>query len=204
MRLQDVEVIETAKTPQYLQDQTILLCFGKLLAEGPAIDCSTLSFLPAYCKLVRTVQSSSVRASDTAVVLDIILGAPPKSTSIIRSVGVYKTSTELHNHQNGLFQILFLCLSAQITCIELIFLLRTKIMSDLLTKLPGQNVEPLWTVMHSMVTPMPKPRAEPMLWRYNELRPLLDEAGRSVPTEKAERRVLMLVNPALGINSRPT
>ena len=69
--------------------------------------------------------------------------------------------------------------------------------SDLLSKLPSQHVEPLWTVMHSMVPPMPKPRAEPMIWRYKELRPLLQEAGRTVPTEKAERRVLMLVNPSL-------
>ncbi len=51
--------------------------------------------------------------------------------------------------------------------------------------------------MHSMVTPTPAPRAEVSLWKYKELRPLLLEAGETVSAEEAERRVLMLTNPAL-------
>lgn len=68
---------------------------------------------------------------------------------------------------------------------------------QLLQKLPPKHVEPLWTVMKSMVTAQPSPKAEVALWKYDQLRPLLLEAGKVVPTEQAERRVLMLINPAL-------
>ena len=68
---------------------------------------------------------------------------------------------------------------------------------ELLQKLPAQNVQPLWTVMKAMVTPTPSPKAEVTLWKYKELRPLLLEAGQAVSSEQAERRVLMLINPAL-------
>ena len=56
---------------------------------------------------------------------------------------------------------------------------------------------PLWTVMQAVVPPQPCPRAVPHVWRYEELRPLLGRAGRLIGAEEAERRVLMLVNPAL-------
>lgn len=61
----------------------------------------------------------------------------------------------------------------------------------------GQAAQPLWTVMEAMVPPHPKPKAVPHLWRYDEMRPLLERAGRLVGTREAERRVFMLVNPAL-------
>ena len=69
----------------------------------------------------------------------------------------------------------------------------------LLQKLPPEHVEPLWTVMKAMVPARPSPKAEVGLWKYRDLRPLLLEAGRVVPTEQAERRVLMLINPALSM-----
>ena len=65
--------------------------------------------------------------------------------------------------------------------------------------LPAKNVAPLWTVMGAMVPPKPKPKAQPVLWKYNEIRPLLLEAGEVVNAEEAERRVLMLVNPAMSM-----
>ncbi|CAD1812948.1 Cupin domain family protein [Candida parapsilosis] len=68
---------------------------------------------------------------------------------------------------------------------------------EFLKSLKPQNVEPLWTVMSAMVPPVPKPRAVPAVWNYKKLRPLLVESGRLVPTEESERRVLMLINPAL-------
>lgn len=52
--------------------------------------------------------------------------------------------------------------------------------------------------MKAMVPPTPSPKADVALWKYKELRPLLLEAGATVPCEEAERRVLMLKNPALG------
>lgn len=67
----------------------------------------------------------------------------------------------------------------------------------LLQKLPAQNVQPLWTAMKAMVTPQPTPKAEVSLWKYQDLRPLLLEAGQAVTSKQAERRVLMLINPAL-------
>lgn len=60
------------------------------------------------------------------------------------------------------------------------------------------GVEPLWEVMHSMVPKMPGPQAQVAIWRYKALRPVLEDAGRTVTAEEAERRVLMLKNPALG------
>jgi len=63
--------------------------------------------------------------------------------------------------------------------------------------LSAHHVEPLWTAMKAMVTPQPSPKAQVALWKYEELRPLLLQAGRVVTSEKAERRVLMLTNPAL-------
>jgi gentisate 1,2-dioxygenase len=69
----------------------------------------------------------------------------------------------------------------------------------LFEKFSAQKVEPLWTVMHSMVKPRPSPRAEVCFWEYKDLRPLLVQAGDYVRSEDAERRVLMLVNPALSV-----
>jgi len=62
----------------------------------------------------------------------------------------------------------------------------------------AQHFAPLWTVLHQMVPPRPNPRAVATLWKYDEMRPCLMEAGRIIGAEEAERRVLMLVNSAMG------
>ena len=59
------------------------------------------------------------------------------------------------------------------------------------------NAQPLWTVMEAMVPPRPLPKAVPTIWRYAELRPLLGRSGELVNAQDAERRVLMLINPAM-------
>lgn len=74
----------------------------------------------------------------------------------------------------------------------------TAIKETYLAKLPEHSVQPLWTVMQKMVTARPTPRAEVTIWRYESMRPLLIQAGQIVSDKEAERRVLMLVNPALG------
>jgi gentisate 1,2-dioxygenase len=61
----------------------------------------------------------------------------------------------------------------------------------------AQGAQPLWTVMEGMVPPHPEPKAVPHVWRYADMRPLLERAGRLVGTDDAERRVFMLVNPAM-------
>ncbi len=67
-----------------------------------------------------------------------------------------------------------------------------------LSVLPQKHLAPLWTEMSKMVPPRPNPTATPALWKYSDVRPLLMEAGDVVGAEEAERRVLMLVNPAMG------
>lgn len=63
--------------------------------------------------------------------------------------------------------------------------------------LPSKHVEPLWLKIEKFVPPVPTPMATPAIWRYEEILPSLMEAGRIVPVEQAERRVLMLVNPSM-------
>ncbi len=67
----------------------------------------------------------------------------------------------------------------------------------LFTDARRSQAQPLWTVMESMVPPKPNPRAVPYVWSYETLRPLLERSGTLVSTRDAERRVFMLVNPAL-------
>lgn len=63
--------------------------------------------------------------------------------------------------------------------------------------LPEFHVAPLWKDLGTLLTKEPKVKAVPHLWRYEEVRPRLMEAGEVVTAEEAERRVLMLVNPGL-------
>lgn len=68
---------------------------------------------------------------------------------------------------------------------------------DYMSSLSENNVAALWTVLSKMVPPRPNPGAAATLWSYEKLRPSLMESGKIVSAEKAERRVLMLVNPQL-------
>ncbi|KAM0635699.1 hypothetical protein ACHAPW_001365 [Verticillium nonalfalfae] len=73
----------------------------------------------------------------------------------------------------------------------------TKEMQEFLSVLPSQHLEPLWSQMNVMVPPSPNPTAKAHMWKYAEALPQLQKAGALVPEEKAERRVLMLVNPSM-------
>lgn len=70
-------------------------------------------------------------------------------------------------------------------------------LKGLLSGLPAQNLEPLWTQMSAMVPGSPNPVASAHIWKYDEALPHLQKAARLVPEEQAERRVLMLVNPSM-------
>jgi len=74
----------------------------------------------------------------------------------------------------------------------------TKDGAAFMASLPPKHLAPLWTEMSKMVPSRPNPKAVPVLWKYTEMRPSLMEAGEIVDAEEAERRVLMLVNPAMG------
>jgi gentisate 1,2-dioxygenase len=65
-----------------------------------------------------------------------------------------------------------------------------------------RNLLPLWPTLRS-VLPHGKPsrRTQPVLWKYADVRPNLLRAGELAPIEKAERRVLVLCNPGLGLEN---
>ncbi len=65
------------------------------------------------------------------------------------------------------------------------------------SRLSEKNIAPLWEVLKNLVTTEPVTPVLPAHWRYQEVRPLLFEAGRLISAEQAERRVLVLENPGL-------
>lgn len=72
--------------------------------------------------------------------------------------------------------------------------------------LTSKSLLPLWPLLRGFL-PHGKPerRSQPTLWRYEDIRPLLLQAGDLTPISKAERRVLVLANPGLGLEeSRAT
>jgi gentisate 1,2-dioxygenase len=71
-------------------------------------------------------------------------------------------------------------------------------------RLNKKAAAPLWEVLSDIVTVQPKPVGIPALWRYDELRPLLMEAGDLITAHEAERRVLILENPGLAGESKIT
>lgn len=70
-------------------------------------------------------------------------------------------------------------------------------MEEYVQSLPKMHMEPLWSRMSAMVPPSPNPACQPYLWRYSDCLPYLSQAGSLVTETMAERRVLMLVNPAM-------
>jgi len=71
-------------------------------------------------------------------------------------------------------------------------------------RLEAKNTAPLWEVLGDIVTPQPKAGCVPAMWRYDEVRALLMEAGTLISAQEAERRVLVLENPSLRGASRIT
>jgi gentisate 1,2-dioxygenase len=68
---------------------------------------------------------------------------------------------------------------------------------DFYRRLEARHTAPLWEVLGAIIPPEPRPGAVPVLWHYDDLRPLLLEAGRLLTEKEAERRVLILENPGL-------
>ena len=61
-----------------------------------------------------------------------------------------------------------------------------------------QHLKPLWAQMAQLNPPLPNPKCIPHVWEFEKIRPHLLKAGELVTEKQAERRVLMLVNPARG------
>jgi len=60
-----------------------------------------------------------------------------------------------------------------------------------------QHLTPLWEVLGALVPPQPRSPVAAHLWRYQDVREQVMAAGRLITAEEAERRVLILENPAL-------
>jgi len=71
-------------------------------------------------------------------------------------------------------------------------------------RLKTQNAAPLWEVLGDLVRTDPRTACMPTLWRYDEVRPFIMEAGTMITAEEAERRVLILENPGFSGGSRVT
>lgn len=73
--------------------------------------------------------------------------------------------------------------------------------SDYRRTLTERNLVALWPLMRSALPhDMPDRKTRPVLWRYRDIRPHLLKAAELAPIEKAERRVLALANPGLGLD----
>ena len=68
--------------------------------------------------------------------------------------------------------------------------------------LTAQSLVPLWPLMRAAL-PYDRPirRTRPHVWKWSAVRPSLVRAGSLTPMEKAERRVLILANPGLGLDN---
>src|SRR5262245_3122942 len=71
-------------------------------------------------------------------------------------------------------------------------------------RIDGAGMAPLWEVLRGLVPPQPRPIPRAHIWRYDTARPFLMEAGALLSAEEAERRVLVLENPAFRGMSRAT
>ena len=76
--------------------------------------------------------------------------------------------------------------------------------ADFYERIGQHGMTPLWEVMRGLVTPEPASPCVPALWRYDEIRPFIMEAGGLITAKEAERRVLVLENPGMPGQSRIT
>lgn len=75
---------------------------------------------------------------------------------------------------------------------------------DFYERLTPEGLAPLWKVLAALVTPTPQTPAVAAAWSFGRIEPLLMEAGELITAAEAERRVLILENPALAGQSRIT
>jgi gentisate 1,2-dioxygenase len=71
-------------------------------------------------------------------------------------------------------------------------------------RLAPQHMAPLWTRLKSLVPKEPTPVGVPHRWAYSDVRPYVLESATQISAKEAERRVLILENPALQGSSQIT
>jgi len=64
-------------------------------------------------------------------------------------------------------------------------------------ELKPNHLAPLWEVLRGLITREPETPCVPVIWHYDAVRPHLMRAGSLITAKEAERRVLILENPAL-------
>lgn len=73
---------------------------------------------------------------------------------------------------------------------------------DYRSELTDRNLVPLWPALRNLLpTGRPVNNTLPIIWPYQDIRPQLLRAGELTPIEKAERRVLVLANPGLQLET---
>ncbi|NVM78430.1 gentisate 1,2-dioxygenase [Duganella sp. SG902] len=75
---------------------------------------------------------------------------------------------------------------------------------DFYRRIDQHCMTPLWEVLGALVPKQPASPLQAALWRYADVRDHVMEAGRLITAAEAERRVLILENPALRGNSSIT
>ncbi|MCZ6763826.1 MAG: gentisate 1,2-dioxygenase, partial [Alphaproteobacteria bacterium] len=78
---------------------------------------------------------------------------------------------------------------------------RKAVLADFYDRVDDKSLVPLWVVLGDQMTQEPETPVRSHLWRYDEVRPYLIEAGELMTAEEADRRVLVLKNP--GLDGRP-
>jgi gentisate 1,2-dioxygenase len=72
---------------------------------------------------------------------------------------------------------------------------------EYVAKMRALNLVPLWPSLRGVLPPhKPRPQTRATAWAYQDIKPLLLQAGELTPIEKAERRVLVLANPGHGLD----
>src|SRR5262245_49171000 len=71
-------------------------------------------------------------------------------------------------------------------------------------RIGAYDMAPLWEVLKNLVAREPVSACAPAIWHLADVRPLVHEAGELISAKEAERRVLVLENPALRGKSRIT
>lgn len=70
-------------------------------------------------------------------------------------------------------------------------------LEDFYRRIEGDCLVPLWERLADLLPEQPRVQARPYLWDYEALRPRLLESAGLIEEDEAERRVLILENPAL-------
>jgi gentisate 1,2-dioxygenase len=70
-------------------------------------------------------------------------------------------------------------------------------------KLAAKDMQPLWELLQGIQGNDPPTPEVPIIWHYDDVRPMLMEAGRLITAREADRRVLVLQNPTFAGQKLP-